>query len=73
MMAIFKQRVFDGLRALTNSAVKTVLFLGDPVAAAVLPMKTMVDAELHDGGSTSFKLALLLVTSNACSRAPRLP
>jgi hypothetical protein len=33
-----------------------------------LPMKTMVDAELHDGGSTSFTLVVLLVTSNACSR-----
>src|SRR5580693_3189825 len=31
-------------------------------------MLTMVDAELHDGGSTSFTLVVLLVASNACSR-----
>jgi hypothetical protein len=37
MMAILEQRVFDGLRAVDEqAAVKTVLFLGDPVATAVL-------------------------------------
>src|ERR1700716_2622773 len=31
-------------------------------------MKTMVDAELHDGGSTSFTLVFLLWASSARSR-----
>jgi hypothetical protein len=31
-------------------------------------MKTMVDAELHDGGSTSFTLVVLLVASSASFR-----
>ena len=36
MMAILEQRVFDGLRAVDEqAAIETVLFLGDPVAAAV--------------------------------------
>jgi hypothetical protein len=44
MMAILEQRVFDGLRSVNEqAAVKTVLFLGDPVAAAVL-------ADEDDGG-----------------------
>jgi hypothetical protein len=37
MMAILKKRVLDGLRAVDEqAAIKTVLFLGDPVTAAVL-------------------------------------
>ena len=37
MVAIFEQRVFDGLRAVDEQAsVKAVLFFGDLVAAAVL-------------------------------------
>jgi hypothetical protein len=36
VMAVLEQRVFDGLRAVDEqAAVKAVLFLGDPVAAAV--------------------------------------
>jgi hypothetical protein len=35
-MAVLEQRVFDGLRAVDEqAAIKTVLFLGDPVATAV--------------------------------------
>ncbi|HXL32364.1 MAG TPA: hypothetical protein VN968_24185, partial [Bradyrhizobium sp.] len=37
-----------------------------------LPIKTMADGELHDGGSTSFTLVFLLWTSGACSRSHRL-
>jgi len=33
-----------------------------------LPIKTTFDAELHDGGSTSFTLVFLVVTSKAGSR-----
>jgi hypothetical protein len=34
----------------------------------------MVDAELHDGGSSSFTLLFLVVTRQACSRdAGRIP
>jgi hypothetical protein len=36
-----------------------------------LPMNTTVDVELHDGGSTSFTLVFLLVTSRARSRHGR--
>jgi hypothetical protein len=44
MMSILEQRVFDGLRAVDEqAAVETALFLGDPVAAAVL-------ADEDDGG-----------------------
>jgi hypothetical protein len=35
-MAILEESVFDGLRAVDEqAAIETVLFLGDPVAAAV--------------------------------------
>ena len=62
VMAVLEQRVFDGLRTVDEqAAIKTVLFLGDPVAKAVLADKTIVDADLHDGGSTSFTLVFLLV------------
>src|ERR1700740_3106549 len=38
--AVLEQRVFDGLRAVDEqAAVKAVLFLGDPIAAAVLADK----------------------------------
>jgi hypothetical protein len=33
-----------------------------------LPMKTMVDGELHEGGSTSFTLVVLPMASCACFR-----
>ena len=37
MVAVLEQRVFDGLSAVNEeTAVETVLFLGDPLAAAVL-------------------------------------
>ena len=37
VMAVLEQRVFDGLRAVDEqAAIEAVLFLGDPVAAAVL-------------------------------------
>jgi hypothetical protein len=40
VMAILEQRVLDGLRAVDEqAAVETVLFLSDPVAAAVLTDK----------------------------------
>ncbi len=40
VMAVLEQRVFDGLRAVDEqAAIKTVLFLGDPVATAVLANK----------------------------------
>src|SRR5450432_1514787 len=40
VMAVLEQRVFDGLRAVDEqAAIETVLFLGDPVAAAVLADK----------------------------------
>src|ERR1700730_8256156 len=40
MMAVLEQRVFDGLRAVDEqAAIETVLFLGDPVAAAVFANK----------------------------------
>jgi hypothetical protein len=40
MMAVLEQRVFDGLRAVDEqAAIEAVLFLGDPVAAAVLSDK----------------------------------
>src|SRR5665213_3811141 len=36
-MAVFGQHVFDGLRAVDEqAAIETALFLGDPLAAAVL-------------------------------------
>jgi hypothetical protein len=36
MMAVLEQRVFDGLRAVDEqAAIESVLFLGDPVAAAI--------------------------------------
>jgi hypothetical protein len=36
VMAVLEQRVFDGLRAVDEqAAIESVLFLGDPVAAAV--------------------------------------
>ena len=36
MMAVFEQRVFDGLRtADEQAAIETALFLGDPLAAPV--------------------------------------
>jgi hypothetical protein len=39
-MAVLEQCVFDGLRAVDEqAAVEAVLFLGDPVAAAVLADK----------------------------------
>jgi hypothetical protein len=39
-MAVLEQRVLDGLRAVDEqAAIETVLFLGDPVAAAVLANK----------------------------------
>ena len=70
VMAVLEQRVFDGLRAVDEqAAIETVLFLGDPLAALFLPMKTMADGELHDGGSTSFTLVFLLVASSASSRS----
>jgi len=70
VMAILEQRVFDGLRAVDEqAAIETVLFLGDPVAAPVLPIKTIADVELHDGGSTSFTLMFLLLMSSARSRS----
>ena len=60
MMAVFEQRVFDGLRAIDEqAAIEAVLFLGDPLAAPFRPIKTMADGELHDGGSTSFTLVFL--------------
>src|SRR5450631_2913275 len=38
--AVLEQRVFDGLRAVDKqAAIEAVLFLGDPVAAAVLANK----------------------------------
>src|SRR5450631_3357326 len=44
MMVVLEQRVFDGLRAVDEqAAIEAVLFLGDPVAAAVL-------ADKDDGG-----------------------
>ena len=44
MMAVFEQRVFDGLGAVDEqSAIEAILFLGDPVAAPVL-------ADKDDGG-----------------------
>src|SRR3982074_1523595 len=40
MMAVLEKRVLDGLRAVDEqAAVEAVLFLGDPVAAAVLADK----------------------------------
>ena len=56
MVMVLEQRVFDSLRAVDEqAAIEPALFLDDPVAARpFLPMKTMVDADLHDGGSTSF-------------------
>jgi hypothetical protein len=33
-----------------------------------LPIKMIGDAELHDGGSTSFTLVFLLMMSKACFR-----
>src|SRR5712671_6605415 len=37
VMAVFEQRVFEGLRTVDEqAAIETVLFLGDPVAAPVL-------------------------------------
>src|SRR5712672_1735451 len=38
VMAVFEQRIFEGLRAADEqAAIEAVLFLGDPVAAPVLP------------------------------------
>ena len=60
MMAVFEQRVFDGLRAADEqAAIETVLFLGDPLAAPVPADKDDGRGELHDGGSTSFTLVFL--------------
>jgi hypothetical protein len=40
MMAVLEQRVFDGLGAVDEqAAIETVLFLSDPVAAAVFADK----------------------------------
>src|SRR5271167_3456125 len=40
MMPVLEQGVFDGLRAIDEqAAIEAVLFLGDPVAAAVLSNK----------------------------------
>ena len=40
MVAVFEQRVFDGLRtADEQAAIETILFLGDPLAAPVLANK----------------------------------
>ena len=44
MMAVFEQRVFHGLRmADEQAAIETVLFLGDPLATLVLPIKTIAE------------------------------
>ena len=60
MMAILEQGVTDGLRAVDEqAAIEAALFLGDPIAAAILPIKTTVNAGLHEGGSTSFTLDFL--------------
>jgi hypothetical protein len=59
MMAIFEQRIADGLPAVDEQAWTTQL------PRLSRPINTMVDAELHDGGSTSFTLIFLLVPSNA--------
>jgi hypothetical protein len=37
-----------------------------------LPIKTIADGELDDGGSTSFTLVFLLVTSRNAPKAKRL-
>ena len=59
-MAVLEQRVFDGLCAVDEQpAIETVLFPGDPVAAAILANEDDCDGELHDGGSTSFTLVFL--------------
>ena len=61
VMAILEQGVLDGLRAVDEqAAIETVLFLATQLPRLFLPIKTMVDAALHDGGSTSFTLGVLL-------------
>ena len=73
MMSVLEERVFDGLRAADEqAAIETLCSWATQLPLLFLPMKTMVDAELHDGGSTSFTLVVLLVASSACFWGRRL-
>ena len=69
-MTVFEQRIFDGLRAVDEqAAIEPFCSWATQWPRLFLPIKTMADAELHDGGSTSFTLVFLLKASSARSRA----
>jgi len=55
MVSILDQCEFDGQGAVDEeTAIESILLLGDPLAWLFRPMKTMYDKEPHDGGSTIF-------------------
>jgi hypothetical protein len=71
MMSIFKERVFEGLRAIDEqAAVETVLFLRHPVAAGVLADKSDCRCRAARRRLDEFHVCIpQLVTSKASSRS----
>ena len=67
-MAVLEQRIFNGLGAVDEqAAIEALCSWATQLPRLFLPMKTMVDAALHDGGSTSFTLVFpLLMVRPAC-------